>query len=350
MSKPTRRHVKFFVHEFVTGGGFFQLRAETPSGSLLREGTAMLNALVGDLVQLPHAEVVVLQDTRLEPIQVDGCSVVQVSGYDQEARMIEELAKSADWTVLIAPGVRRSVVATKSTGPANRRATSVSPAGDDSLGHKQAREPVAAGNEPASPVPRWCRWQHHAEIPPDFPFPAVLKPVDGAGSLGVRRVDSPTDIPAPADTPLRLEELCQGVAASVAVIMGPSGYVLLPACRQHLSRDGHFTYLGGETIMESELRGRATRLARKAVGIVSGTTGYLGVDIILGREDDGTQDRAIEINPRLTTSYIGLRRAVRDNLADVMLRLANGATDVLVHETGRCVRFSTEEVAVLSSS
>ncbi|HEV3003063.1 MAG TPA: ATP-grasp domain-containing protein, partial [Pirellulales bacterium] len=50
--------------------------------------------------------------------------------------------------------------------------------------------------------------------------------------------------------------------------------------------------------------------------------GYLGVDLVLGGPDDGSDDVVIEINPRLTTSYIGLRAACRENLAAAMLALA----------------------------
>jgi predicted ATP-grasp superfamily ATP-dependent carboligase len=52
--------------------------------------------------------------------------------------------------------------------------------------------------------------------------------------------------------------------------------------------------------------------------------GYVGVDVVLGDTEDGSQDQAIEINPRLTTSYIGLRRLARDNLAEALLALMAG--------------------------
>lgn len=47
-----------------------------------------------------------------------------------------------------------------------------------------------------------------------------------------------------------------------------------------------------------------------------------GVDMVLG--DEG--DFAIEINPRLTTSYVGLRSATDVNLAEAMVRIAEGGT------------------------
>ena len=61
-------------------------------------------------------------------------------------------------------------------------------------------------------------------------------------------------------------------------------------------------------------------LARRAVEVVPGLQGYVGVDLVLGEHP-----QVIEINPRLTTSYVGLRRFVRNNLMRVMLDLLDGA-------------------------
>ena len=55
---------------------------------------------------------------------------------------------------------------------------------------------------------------------------------------------------------------------------------------------------------------------------IDGLRGYVGVDMVLG--DAG--DYAIEINPRLTTSYLGLRQLCQQNLAELILRLAQGET------------------------
>jgi predicted ATP-grasp superfamily ATP-dependent carboligase len=52
--------------------------------------------------------------------------------------------------------------------------------------------------------------------------------------------------------------------------------------------------------------------------------GYLGVDLILGRDPRGSRDFVIELNPRVTTSYVGLRVACETNLAAAMLRVAEG--------------------------
>jgi len=68
------------------------------------------------------------------------------------------------------------------------------------------------------------------------------------------------------------------------------------------------------------------KLARRAVECVPGLLGYVGVDLVLGAAEDGSRDFAIEINPRLTTSYLGLRQLAKSNLAEAMLSVAAGTT------------------------
>jgi predicted ATP-grasp superfamily ATP-dependent carboligase len=69
---------------------------------------------------------------------------------------------------------------------------------------------------------------------------------------------------------------------------------------------------------------RARDLANRALAALPATTGYVGIDMVLGREPDGSDDAVIEVNPRLTTSYVGLRAAARTNLAEAMCQAARG--------------------------
>jgi predicted ATP-grasp superfamily ATP-dependent carboligase len=175
-------------------------------------------------------------------------------------------------------------------------------------------------------------------------FPVVWKPRDGAGSqstflirndadrAAVERIDLPADLIAQAHVP--------GRAASAAVLIGPDEMRVLPPCLQSLSTDGRFQYLGGSLPIPAELAFRATRLAEAAVSGIAGLRGYVGVDLVLGEKSEN--DVVIEINPRLTTSYVGLRRYARGNLAAAMLRAVEGrAIGPLEWRTGR-VAFSAE--------
>src|SRR5205814_2207727 len=95
---------------------------------------------------------------------------------------------------------------------------------------------------------------------------------------------------------------------------------------QRLSEDGRFRYLGGSAPLAPSLASRAQRIACTAVQMIAGLHGYVGVDVVLGDAADGSADWVIEINPRLTTSYVGLRALARGNLAGVLLRVVSGGT------------------------
>ena len=77
-------------------------------------------------------------------------------------------------------------------------------------------------------------------------YPVVFKR-DGAGSKDLRL--SPTAMLRKVSNDVYqarpLGKFYPGIAASVAALCGPSGMFPLPACRQRLSDDGRFRYLGG---------------------------------------------------------------------------------------------------------
>ena len=130
----------------------------------------------------------------------------------------------------------------------------------------------------------------------------------------------------------------------MAFLCGPRGQVPLLPTFQLLSDDGRFKYFGGELPIPDHLTARAVKLAYAAVACVPGLRGYVGVDLVLGDADDGSRDYAIEINPRLTTSYIGLRMLADFNIAEAMLRIASGEEfGALTWKPGR-VRFSADGV------
>ena len=78
--------------------------------------------------------------------------------------------------------------------------------------------------------------------------------------------------------------------------------------------------------LEPALARRANELAARAVAALPNPLGlgYVGFDLVLGDAPNGQDDVVIEINPRLTTSYVGLRALARENLAAAMLDAACG--------------------------
>jgi predicted ATP-grasp superfamily ATP-dependent carboligase len=315
--------MRIFVYEFVTGGGFLSADPqEAPSPSLQREGAAMITALATDFAAIDGTHVVAMWDPRFGDVRLPAVDVRRVNSAGAEEDTFDELARSADWTVVIAP---------ESSNHLLDRCRRVEASGGRLLGPsvevvRRTSDKQLTAEYLASaglPVPAGRSIDPGQESPHDFGYPAVLKPRLGAGSESVRLVRGP---PVAVDRPSRLERFCRGLAASTSLLCGPAGHVALPPCRQRLSGDGRFVYFGGSLPLPEQLAGRATELGRRAIDSLPQPTGYLGVDLVLGQDPDGRDDKVIEVNPRLTTSYVGLRAAARPptNLAAAMLAVACG--------------------------
>ncbi len=153
------------------------------------------------------------------------------------------------------------------------------------------------------------------------PRPSVLKPRDGAGSCDTVFLCESEAVPEEQRTDsFVLQDFVPGQPVSVAFLVGPRQTVPLVPCFQELSNDGRFQYRGGSLPIPDPLAKRAVAIGRRAVDVVPGLLGYVGVDLVLG--DAG--DFAIEINPRLTTSYIGLRALCAENLSERAIAIARG--------------------------
>ena len=207
---------------------------------------------------------------------------------------------------------------------------------------QRTAEHLAAAGVPAA-VGCSVPWNNFLGAVDWIGFPAVIKPRDGAGSQGVRFLadhaaaaefqNAVRQQQSPSGS-ARIERFYPSAAASVAVLCGPAGLFPLPACRQNLSDDGRFRYLGGSYPLAPALADRAGALAVRAVRSLGESLGYLGVDLVLGDDPAGGGDVVIEVNPRMTTSYVGLRAIATSNLAAAMLEVGEGRTPNLVFHNG----------------
>jgi hypothetical protein len=318
-----------FVYEWATGGGLVDEPGPLPA-SLVREGAAMVGALVNDLQRIAGCQVTAFRDPRIVQLTYGGCEIVDVLSSFAHDEEFERLAAAADATILVAPEFdsilfklahRATAVGGRlfSPSPEFIRLTADKHRTCEKLRTAGVRTPQGLLLEPDSPLPH------------DFSYPAVVKPVDGAGSQDTYFVRAVHDLPPAYAWPRRIERFVTGMAASVAIICGPERNIGLEPCRQRISEDGRLRYLGGELPLTSGLAERARHLADSAINALPPTIGYVGVDLVLGYDPDGAEDYVIEVNPRLTTSYVGLRAAAQGNLADAMLRIARGETAEIVY-------------------
>ncbi len=310
-----------FVYEFVTGGGFVDSDDPLPS-SLLAEGRAMIGALVEDLSRIEGCTISTMRDRRLDDFVLPAQTHVLRRSKDDRVTFCR-LAATADWTIVIAPEFDNHL---------HLRTSWVENEGGRLLGPSSNLVRLAANKRKLAErlaasgisVPMSRRINSGDQLPTDFSYPAVIKPVDGAGSIDVRQIVSASESISADIDERRLERLCPGMPVSVSFLCGPAGHQALTPCRQVLSEDGRFSYRGGALPLDQELAVRAQSLAARAIDTLENPLGYLGVDLVLGEDASGKEDVVIEINPRVTTSYVGLRMAASGNLAAAMLGVASG--------------------------
>jgi len=319
--------MRVFVYECITAGGM----GSTVPDSLRREGRAMLDAVVGDFRRIPGFAVETLADELDQPTR------------------FHELAPSCDWTLVIAPEFQRLLQNyAQAVLDAGGRLLGSTPFAIRTTGDKLRMAKAWERLNVLQPQVNTLPLGRIKDIYPTIDGPWVIKPRDGAGSQATMLVTDIDDWLCAVKAirqewpvgQFLVQRFVPGQAASVALLIGPAQTMALIPARQHLSNDGRFRYEGGSFPLPPPLAERATRLALQAVAGIDGLQGYVGVDLVLG--DDGV-DYAIEINPRLTTSYIGLRQLCEENLAELMLRILQGerleppawkAGDVRFHADG----------------
>jgi tyramine---L-glutamate ligase len=312
--RPADANVKIFLYEYLTGGGTFDGRlGGTPSGSLL----------AADFVALPDTRVDLLRDARLHDWRLSGVSVRTVRDVAEERDSFCELAAAVDAVMVIAPE-SEGILYERCCWAEALGVRLISPS-SDFIGIAADKQRTAGALQAAGvPVPQGCAVDRDAELPLGFDYPAVLKPRFGAGSVDMGYLAAAADARRYGRTAsvMRLERFHPGLPASVSLLCGARHRLTLPACRQSISQDGTFRYLGGVLPLDAALCPRAQTLALRVLDALPPATGWIGVDLVLGAEPGGCDDVVLEVNPRVTTSYVGLRRLCCGNLAAAMLAIA----------------------------
>jgi predicted ATP-grasp superfamily ATP-dependent carboligase len=156
----------------------------------------------------------------------------------------------------------------------------------------------------------------------EFGFPLVVKPVDGVGCEGVSIVSDSSSLGTalellrPWPECILLQRYLTGIHASVSLLAAESGVLPLSLNEQMMSVGVPFDYRGGTVPLDHVQREAAFEYAGRAVSLVPGLRGYVGVDLLLTEREC----HVIEINPRLTTSYVGLRQVIDINLVEAIWR------------------------------
>ena len=301
-----------FIGEYVCGGGFVSQQVEEIPASLRCEGLAMLVALVEDFAQIADRVQVAL-DSRFELPSHSNLRVHPVSAGAPLWPQWITAAKGCQHAIVVAPetdGVLAQSVAilqAAGIGMLNGFGDFLRCASNKL---ETARTFSAAG------VPHPPTWTSDSIPVENLPAASrwVVKPRDGCGTENItvhQTFQEAIDIAH--KTPNLIQPWIEGRAVSIAAIVGANDITILPAVGQNITAEDT-QYKGGFGPLEESDQRRAASLARIAIQSLPRTVrGFIGLDLILGHNP--LDDCVIEINPRVTTSYVGLREIVEGNLA-----------------------------------
>jgi predicted ATP-grasp superfamily ATP-dependent carboligase len=291
------------VHEWVTGGG---LAGEPLPAGWVEQGAAMRRALAFDFAHLKPkpARVVVTLDSRLaaDPGPWTVATIRARAGVEQ----VLELARTVDVTIVVAPetsGILATLTGELERAGARHLGSSVEAValtGDkarlaERLSTLAIETPATITVDPTPGLPTLTR------------YPAVLKPVDGAGSVNTYFVRDAETLPEAARrmTSAVLQPFVPGehMSASFLVDQGGRAWLIGIGLQRMVIRSGRFEYQGGT--IPAPCRPAELRVSA-AVEAIIGLRGFVGVDFIW--DADRELATLIEINARPTMSYIGLSR------------------------------------------
>ncbi|MCC6581112.1 MAG: ATP-grasp domain-containing protein [Phycisphaeraceae bacterium] len=321
--------MRIFVFEHVTGGG---LAGQPWPVDLAMQGGAMLSAVAEDMHRAGH-HVTATRDLRWAS-NLTGMEVRELAPQapaEQVRDTFDQLAREADVTLVIAPetdGVLSRWL--RRLADAGCRGANATAEAAELCGDKMALAVQWALHGVPTPETWMLLDQGESwpwEIARTAGYPCVIKPRDGAGCERTWWCRTPDELAEAARRHGESEQrpamvaqsACPGQAVSCSVLIGRGGKFLCPPAFQQIALDksGRMSYHGGRMGLGRGMSERARQLAQQAVDTVDGLHGYIGVDLVLG--DDPKRDQVVEINPRLTLSYLGLRGMSRDNLAPWLL-------------------------------
>ena len=320
--------MKLFVYEHITSGALVN---QPLPDSLAQEGDIMLSAILDDCHALAQCELIMLRDIRLPQVNIiDGNSrhhCHPVSCPSDFQRLWVQCLAEADAVVIIAPETDNVLVQLQQQVlDANKIILGCQPSAIALSTDKQVCDRELARHHIATP--RSCIARDWSKQQFDSADGYILKPIDGAGCLDTLVFDSITELEhylaqqtANFLSQTLIQSYITGIPASLSVLMSADDSVVLAVNRQKIARQKntlHFTGCVVNGLPQTVLSlSKATELVQKIQQAIPGLWGFVGIDLVLTDK----QAYVVDINPRLTTSYIGLQQSLALNPMTLLFRM-----------------------------
>ena len=330
---------KIFIFEFVCGGGYNQV--DIPS-SLFCEGYAMLRTIIEDFKKLGF-QITTLLDIRIDFLSqyLEADKVKLVKKNDDYIKIYTDCVKKSTYCFVIAPEFSNNLYnLTKIVKDNKKTILSVDLEGIW-LGTSKLKtynffleNKVNTPQTYAIPFKKKIDLEFVLQKFDTLGCPVIIKPEDGVGSESIFYFETKAQIihffedsneKLDLSRNYILQEYIDGEDLSVSIINGVSSkkpeamnQIILSINAQIIKFKDSVNdsiYLGGFTpVVDYEFLKDSLEQILKSMDL-SSFRGYFGIDFIK-KADNSIY--FIEINPRLTTSYIGVRNILEYNPLEII--------------------------------
>ena len=283
--------------------------------SLKQEGLAMLQAVLRDCLHIEGLELFTTLDPRIELAQeITAAEAIQstILQHDDDYRVIvQRLSQEVDGVLLIAPesdGLLSEFIAQLEDAQIrhfNSDSQSIQICADKL---KCEQHLSAAGLTIVQSL--------SAEEITQAVGAYIIKPRSGVGSEGLEVIQAEDLATRSIDLDQTLvQPLLQGKHASMSLLCW-QGAARILSCNEQCFSQGISPRLQACRVNSESISIALDELASAIAKALPGLSGYVGVDYI--ETEQGIV--LIEINPRLTSSYVGLSAALKENVAALCLQ------------------------------
>jgi predicted ATP-grasp superfamily ATP-dependent carboligase len=310
--------VKILVFEYITGGGFNKREL---SDSLAREGSLMRNALLDSLNRLKQTrtdslEVTVMQDWRLSDLAgTAGANIVTVGPEHDHAEEFARLVKQCDLVWPIAPEFDGILQALCQTVESLGKILLTSPAAAVAIAGNKLKTYEVLNRHHITAVP--TRTFENKYVPGEW----MVKPIDGVGCEDSYVLTARLDFEQMAMRKGQyiVQPHLQGAKTSLSCLFKRGRGWLVCANLQRFEFFNQQYQLAGIVVNHHPDPGLYQPLVDKVAQALPELWGYGGIDLIAN-----DQTWVLEVNPRLTTSFVGIHEALGINIAEAVLQLLHG--------------------------
>lgn len=149
----------------------------------------------------------------------------------------------------------------------------------------------------------------------------LAKPDDGVGCIDTVCFNNPDDLESWMEANHKqmthvIQPFQPGDAGSISCVVQHGKAQLLSCNTQYIDLHHHMlSYTGGVINGMRDYWPQLELIANKITQALPGLAGYVGIDVIVGSDEVVV----VEINPRLTTAYIGMRESIGANPAELII-------------------------------